>query len=141
MFYNYFKTEKCEFFCAPFDVRLLDNKKSTADDDIHTVVQPDLYVICDDSKIDEKGCLGSPDLIVEILSPGNTQKEMKHKFELYEQASVKGYWLIEPNDKVVLVYMLRDGKYIGLKPFTEGDKVASELFPNVNVDVSSLFLR
>ncbi|SOE22295.1 Endonuclease, Uma2 family (restriction endonuclease fold) [Spirosomataceae bacterium TFI 002] len=134
-----FDNEKCQLFHAPFDVRLLDSDKSTEDDNIYTVVQPDICVICDNAKIDEKGCVGAPDLIVEILSPGNTQKEMKHKFDLYEAAQVQEYWLVEPNDKVVLVYTLKNGKYIGLKPFTEGSVLKSELFPDLEVHVSSLF--
>jgi Uma2 family endonuclease len=134
-----FNIGKCQLFHAPFDVRLLDAQKSTIDEDIYTVVQPDICVICDESKIDEKGCIGAPDLIVEILSPGNTQKEMKHKFDLYEAAHVQEYWLVEPNDKVVLVYVLRNEKYIGLKPFTEDSMVNSELFPELEVHVSSLF--
>ena len=74
-----FKNLKCNLYAAPFDVRLLDKKKSKQDNHIFTVVQPDLCVICDENKLDDKGCIGAPDLIIEIQSPGNTKKEMKEK--------------------------------------------------------------
>ncbi|MEM7514039.1 MAG: Uma2 family endonuclease, partial [Bacteroidota bacterium] len=76
---NYFYKSTCQFFAAPFDVRLPQNGENE-NSKIYTVVQPDLCVICDPSKIDDRGCLGAPDLVVEILSPGNTQKEMNEKF-------------------------------------------------------------
>jgi Uma2 family endonuclease len=139
VFYNYFKKHKCQLFHAPFDVRLPDSQKSTSDKSIFTVVQPDLCIICDDSKLDERGGIGAPDLIVEILSPGNTTREMKNKFRLYEEAGVREYWLVEPNDRIVLVYVLRAGKYIGLQPFTEEDNVESEIFEGLLVPVNELF--
>src|SRR5690606_38432683 len=78
---NLFQAGPCQVFYAPFDVRLYDRKKYVkADKDIYTVVQPDLCVICDESKLDERGCLGAPDLVIEILSPGNSRREMKQKF-------------------------------------------------------------
>src|ERR1700733_7887807 len=80
----FLKGKKCKVFSAPFDVRLpVKNKKK--DDEINTVVQPDISVICDENKLDEKGCCGAPDLIVEILSPGNSKKEVRLKYELYEE--------------------------------------------------------
>ena len=80
IFYNYFRNHKCEFYVAPFDVRLVDTrKKSKKDEDISTVFQPDICVVCDPKKLDKKGCLGAPDFIIEILSPGNSKKEMKYK--------------------------------------------------------------
>src|SRR4051794_27582693 len=85
------KGSKCKVFHAPFDVRLpVKNRKK--DNEISTVVQPDICVICDETKLDERGCCGAPDLVVEILSPGNSRKEIRLKHELYEEAGVKEYW-------------------------------------------------
>lgn len=81
-----FEDQQCKLYIAPFDVRFPDK-----DGKIKNVVQPDLCVICDQNKLDEKGCLGAPDLVVEILSPGNTKKEMKYKYELYQEQGVKEY--------------------------------------------------
>ena len=104
-FYNYFQSYDCEAFFAPFDVRLYNRKKSLkASQEIYTVVQPDLCVICDLSKLDEQGCNGAPELVIEILSPGNSRHEMKDKFDLYQEAGVQEYWLVQPQEEVVLVY-------------------------------------
>ena len=100
-------------YFAPFDVRLLNKKLSTPDKDIFTVVQPDLCIICDEEKLDDRGCNGAPDLVVEILSPGNSKKEMGIKFGLYEEAGVKEYWIVEPTEKAVFVYYLLNEKLVG----------------------------
>ena len=125
----------CEIFHAPFDVRLPIPKagKDT------TVVQPDLCIICDKSKIDTRGCDGAPDLVVEILSPGNSRHEMDTKFKLYEESGVKEYWIVYPAERAIFVYTLQGGRYIGLRPFAEGMQVESPLFPQLKVDVSSVF--
>lgn len=136
---NFLAKNKCGLYSAPFDVRLINFKKSTEDKKVTTVVQPDLCIVCDKSKLDDKGCIGAPDLIIEILSPGNTEKEMGIKFDLYEENEVKEYWIIEPVDKTVFIYTLQNGKYIGLKPQTQLDKIASPLFPEMNFDVKTIF--
>ncbi|WP_042344549.1 Uma2 family endonuclease, partial [Capnocytophaga canis] len=94
LLWQFLRGKKCQLFSAPFDVRL--PKKEEKGDNIHTVVQPDLCIICDESKLDERGCIGAPDLIIEILSPGNSKKEMKNKFELYQESGVEEYWIVNP---------------------------------------------
>lgn len=142
---NAFYQHPCQAFAAPFDVRLFDRFKSPKfDGDVYTVVQPDLCVICDETKLDERGCLGVPDLIIEILSPGNTKKErcdvsLKNKFRLYEEAGVLEYWLVEPNDKAVFVYVMRNDEYIGLRPQTDDDTLISPTFPQLAVDLAEVF--
>ncbi len=137
--YNYFKGKSCQVFTAPFDVRLA--KISQAENEIFTVVQPDLCVICDPKKLDLRGCIGAPDLIIEILSPGNTTKEMKNKFEIYEEAGVEEYWLVEPNDKIVLSYVLVNGKFQGLAPVTEEDILKSIIFEGLEISVKDIFFE
>lgn len=138
-FGNYFKKHPCNLFAAPFDVRLTPLKKDK-NNKIYTVVQPDLCVICDDDKLDEHGCIGSPDLIIEILSPGNTRKEMKDKFEVYQENGVREYWLVEPNDRAVFVYVLNEqGKYIGLQPYTDEDIMTSAIFPDLAINLEEVF--
>lgn len=136
-FYLFFQEKQCKVFTAPFDVRI--PKQSIEDKEIYTVVQPDLCVICDISKIDEKGCLGAPDLVVEILSPGNSKKEMKNKFELYQEAGVEEYWIIDPDRENISIFILQDKKYIGLAPIVNGEKIKSHLFPNLEIDTSKIF--
>lgn len=137
---NYLQGKSCELYVAPFDVRLPDRKrKPRFDGDIYTVVQPDLCVICDPSKLDDRGCLGAPDLIIEILSPGNTKKEMDNKFRLYEEAGVQEYWVVEPADKFVLIYVLRDGEYVGLRPATEEYPINTTVLLGLTIDLSAIF--
>ncbi|MFT4092350.1 MAG: Uma2 family endonuclease [Niabella sp.] len=128
----------CQLFVAPFDVRLINHKKS-AESTVYTVVQPDLCVVCDAEKLDDKGCIGAPDLIVEILSPGNSKKEMDIKFDLYQENGVREYWMVDTTDSVVFVYVLENGKYIGLKPFTEDNVLQSAIFPELHFNVKDIF--
>ena len=134
---NFFLNTTCSLYVAPFDVRLV--KIKTNDTKVLTVVQPDLCVICDIDKLDEKGCNGAPDLIVEILSPGNSKKEMGIKFDLYEENGVKEYWIVEAAEKSIFIYTLQNEKFIGLKPLIEDDKMQSPLFPSLDFDVRDIF--
>ncbi|WP_395044595.1 Uma2 family endonuclease [Flavobacterium sp.] len=136
---RFFYKTNCKMYIAPFDVRLINFKESTDNNKIITVIQPDLCVICDRSKIDEKGCLGAPDLIIEILSPGNSKKEMDIKFDLYQENKVLEYWIVNPTDKTILIYVLKDDIYIGLKPFIEDSKLQSPTFPKLKFAVKKAF--
>ena len=134
-----FKSHSCQLFTAPFDVRLLDKKKSTSDKEVFTVIQPDLCVICDENKLDQRGAFGAPDLVIEILSPGNSKKEMKYKFDLYQEAGVLEYWIVNPTDKTCLIFVLREGIFVGLHPLIEEDKIASPLFPQLDFILEEIF--
>jgi Uma2 family endonuclease len=138
-FSSFFAIHSGELFFAPFDVRLLDAKKSTKDSDIFTVVQPDLIVICDPSKIDERGCIGAPDLVVEILSPGNSDKEMRQKYQLYEEAGVREYWIIHPTEKQLLTYVLENKIFVGKRPIVSDDIARSYIFPELKFPLIHLF--
>ena len=102
-------------------------------------MQPDLCVICDRSKVDIKGCLGSPDLVVEILSIGNSKKEMDIKFDLYQENKVLEYWIVDPFQKTILIYVLENDRYIGMKPYLVDSKIISPTFPNLKVSVKKIF--
>jgi Uma2 family endonuclease len=136
---RYFESKKCDIYHAPFDVRLTVFDK-TKDKEILTVVQPDICMICDEKKLDNRGCLGSPDLIVEIQSPGNTKREMKDKFELYEEAGVREYWIVDSVQNFVLIYYLNEaGKYIGTKPYSQEEIFNSVIFPELEIDLNKVF--
>ncbi len=136
-FYENFKRKPCAVFIAPFDVRL--SIKSAEKDT--TVVQPDLCIVCDENKLDERGCNGSPDLIVEIISPNNSKHDITTKFNLYKEAGVLEYWIVEPLDKILFVYSLKNNEYIGLPPQTEGEKIKSPLFPELNIELEDVFYK
>ena len=139
--WNYLHGKPCQVFSAPFDVRLPASQRSKSDQDITTVVQPDLCVVCDPSKIDERGCLGAPDWIIEILSRHTSAKDLNEKFEVYEEAGVREYWVVHPQEQTVLVYTLNQkGKYQGiLKPYVRTDKVSSSVLPGIAIDLSKVF--
>ena len=131
------RKKPCKVFIAPFDVRLV--RKSSDDKDIITVLQPDVCVICDVSKIDKKGCLGAPDIVVEVLSPGNSSKELKNKYEVYEEAGVKEYWIVSPQNQTFLIYTLLDGKFQLSPVKTVGDIVNSTVLAGFSIDLEELF--
>lgn len=140
-FYLNLKGLRCDAYAAPFDVRLLDKKKSVkANKDVLTVVQPDLCVICDKEKLDEKGCIGAPDLIIEILSTSNSKKEMRTKKALYEENEVKEYWIIDPTHETLLQYSLQDnGTYTPPQIFVNDEIVQSSIFATLTVNLSEIF--
>lgn len=130
-------TQSCRVFLAPFDVRF--PRKTTDDQDITTVLQPDICVVCDEAKLDKRGCIGAPDLIVEVLSPGNKAKELKNKYEIYEESGVKEYWLISPQDETLLIYTLVDGHYHASRLMTCGDTVSSTVLSGFSLDLTAMF--
>lgn len=138
IFRTYFKDKKCTVFLAPFDVRLPESGEM--DEDIETVVQPDLSVICDKTRIDRRGAKGAPDLIIEITSPGTAGKDMKRKLSLYEKHGVKEYWIIHTWEKVLELFTLDNrGNYGKPDFYTIEDKVAVKLFPGLMVDMQTVF--
>ena len=133
---------KCKIYTAPFDVRLPKDGE-TADDKIYNVVQPDICVICDESKLDEKGCIGAPDLVVEVNSPSTSKRDLNLKFFLYESSGVKEYWVVFPEAKAVTVFLLQpDGKYDDGTNYEviKGDtKVPVQTLEGLIIDLEELF--
>lgn len=140
---NFLHKHECHLFHAPIDVRLPLPSHRVTKDKIDTVVQPDLCVVCDKSKLDKQTCIGAPDLVVEILSPGNSKREMKEKFDLYEEAGVLEYWIIEPANKFVFVYILEEktGKYVQkyTPVLTEDETFESTVLEGLKVELKEVF--
>ncbi|WP_162340728.1 Uma2 family endonuclease [Cyclobacterium salsum] len=135
--YNFLEAKPCQVYDAPFDVRF--PKASKEDEKIHDVVQPDICVICDTEKLDDRGCIGAPDLIVEILSPSNSKTELKHKFELYESHGVREYWIIHSETQDLLIYSLINEKYVPSILFTSGHVVESKVIKGFKLDLEAFF--
>ena len=116
---NALNGSNCQPYLAPFDVRLprakeanqINEANSEGDADIDTVVQPDISVICDRSKLDDRGCCGAPDWIIEVLSPGTAGHDQIVKRSLYERVGVREFWLVHPLDRIVTMYVLENGSY------------------------------
>jgi Uma2 family endonuclease len=169
-FYNYLKGKSCRVFIAPFDVRLpVKNRKKNVpemrsekisafpakapmsvlsddpppaylDNEITTVVQPDVCIFCDPAKLDDRGACGAPDLAIETLSPGNRKDELRQKYEVYEEAGVKEYWIADPAKKAVLIFLLQpDGKFAIPAIYTAGDRLEAQCLPGFFINVTEIF--
>jgi Uma2 family endonuclease len=141
MLWNFFKKHECRVFNAPFDVRLEDSiKKANNAKNTITVVQPDICVICDINKLDDKGCIGAPDWIIEIVSPSTAERDLKVKKRLYEENGVREYWIVFPVEEFVQAFVLgENGKY-GDDKIEEKAKMASPtIFPNLNIELVGIF--
>jgi Uma2 family endonuclease len=126
----------CQVRVAPYDVRLqrsMDNSKIT------TVVQPDICIICNPDMIDERGCNGAPDMIIEILSPSNSKRDIKDKYELYEEAGVKEYWIVYPSEKSINVFLLVDGKYTLDGMYAEEGMVPVKTIDGLAINLEEIF--
>jgi Uma2 family endonuclease len=134
--FNFLKGKTCKVFPAPFDVILpLENDKGEP----HTVVQPDITVVCDPTKIEERGCNGVPDLVVEIISKSSVERDLHEKFGIYQECGVKEYWILHPNDKTLVIHTLEGGQYKPSKMLTRGDFARSTVLPGLEVDLTEVF--
>jgi len=138
---DYLINKKCEVFFAPSDVRLPNNKDKKSDKQIYTVVQPDLYIVCNPQKLDQQGCLGAPDMIIEIVSPKNADHDIKYKYKIYEKHGVTEYWIVNPNDENVNVFILDEKseyKLVGM--YAGDDKIPVNIFDGkLKVDLTKVF--
>jgi Uma2 family endonuclease len=133
--FQFLKGKACKVFPAPFDVIL-----SIANGIADTVVQPDITVVCDPSKITEQGCKGAPDLVVEIVSKSSVTRDLHEKYSIYEKAGVSEYWIVHPQDKTLVIFTLNEGKYNPSKPLTKGDIAMSKVLPGFTLDLNELFI-
>jgi Uma2 family endonuclease len=130
----FLKRKNCQVFFAPIDVYLptIDKK---------TIVQPDIIVVCEPKKIQLKGCVGAPDIVIEILSPGNSKKEMNDKFLLYEESGVKEYWVVFPEEQVVQIYELINGRFQSKKPLANGNILTTPILEGFELEIDEIFAR
>lgn len=136
----YLKGQKCQVYCAPFDVRL-PKKLDEIDEMIYNVVQPDVCVICDESKLDDAGCVGAPDLVVEILSPSTATKDLKNKFELYQENGVLEYWLVYSGEQIVEIYSLNENHYYGTsRKYCSDEIINSSVLTGFQLKVMEIFV-
>lgn len=134
---NYLQGKKCEVYPAPFAVRLFE-QSGDYPEDVDTMVEPDITVVCDPDKLDDIGCKGAPDLVMEILSPTTQRHDKFTKFNLYQRAGVQEYWIVDPASKSVQVFVL-DGKYYVAKDFgAVGDKIKVNVLENCTIDLSQV---
>ena len=134
---NWLKGNKCRVYMAPFDVRLAGAE--VLDTVIDKVVQPDIAVVCNPQKIDDRGCLGAPDMVIEILSPSTFKKDLGIKLALYESSGVKEYWVVHPLDETVMVFQLQKGQYGKPTVYSVPDEIPVGVFEDLIIPLESVF--
>jgi Uma2 family endonuclease len=141
LFRNYLINKNGKAYHAPSDVRLPKAKSKQTDKEIHTVVQPDFYVVCDLSKLDDRGCVGAPDLIIEIVSVGNSKRDIRDKFDIYQEHGVREYWIVNPNDENVSVFVLdENGKFRFSGMYAGDDQIPVNIFNgDLKIDLTEVF--
>ncbi|MFY7786293.1 MAG: Uma2 family endonuclease, partial [Thermoflexibacteraceae bacterium] len=107
--------------------------------EVFTIVQPDLCVVCDKSKLDTRGCNGSPDFIIEILSPSNSKVDLVDKYALYQLNGVTEYWIVFPQEKIVQQFVLTNEKYELHNVYDDKDIATSFLFPELQINLVDVF--
>jgi Uma2 family endonuclease len=134
MIYNYLEGKPCEVYPAPFAVRLFPQEDGSDD----TVVEPDITVVCDPSKLDDRGCNGAPDFIIEIISPSTARYDRIVKFNKYREAGVREYWIVDPEEKIISVYLLKDGQYMAVN-YDDTAVVPVTALPGCSIDLKNIF--
>ena len=127
----------CHVYASPFDVYLVHPGEDWRD--AKNIVEPDLCVICDKNKLHDHGCVGAPDLVIEILSPGTAAKDLGPKRDLYQEYGVHEYWVVHPRDQTVVIHTLENGKYRLLPILAAGNRIQSVTFPALSFDLSEVF--
>jgi Uma2 family endonuclease len=132
-FANYLHYKSCNVYITPIDVRL----NPEGDDD--TVVQPDLVVVCDESKEDDHGIVGAPDLVIEILSPSTASYDMGIKHDMYREAGVTEYWIVDPDEQSVRVYFRKENTDFSISKYGRGDSVPVGVLDGFQIDLKDVF--
>ncbi len=127
----------CRPYIALFDVRLPQSEQK--DEAINTVVQPDIVVVCDESKLDERGCRGAPDWIIEVLSPNTAVHDQIDKRDLYERHGVLEYWLVHPSDRILTIYCLDGDGYAAPRILATEGVASSCVLPELSIDWARVF--
>jgi len=133
-FYNYLWNKPCKAYQSPYDVRLFYEEDESDD----TVVQPDFVVVCDEKKRGTESCRGAPDFIIEVLSPPNTVIEMQRKFNLYRKAGVREYWVVDPENKGLTVYLFQNNRIL-TDTYGNEDIVPVTTFQGLNISLEQVF--
>jgi len=135
---DYLQGKKCRVYAAPFGVRLFEQDGDDPED-VDTMVEPDISVICDSSKLDDMGCKGAPDLVIEVLSPSTRRYDRMTKFGLYQRAGVRELWFVDPETKDVQTFVLDGGRYFVKDYGTAEDKLKVEVLEDCVIDLSTVF--
>lgn len=135
---EYLSGKTCEVNIAPFGVRLFE-KEGDRPEDVDTLVEPDISIVCDPAKLDDDGCKGAPDFIAEVLSPSNRRHDILTKFNLYQRAGVREYWLVDPEERTVQVFLLEGQHYVVKAVAGTGDRLKINVLEDCEIDLAEVF--
>lgn len=135
---NYLDGKTCRAYPAPFGVRLFE-RAGDRPENVDTIVEPDVSIVCDPRKLDELGCKGAPDMVAEVLSPSTQRHDRLVKYNLYQRAGVREYWIVDPENKTVQVSILEDGRYRLAEVYTAQDVAKVNVLDGCFVELSKLF--
>lgn len=134
---SYLRGKDCKVYVAPFDVVLIESNQN--EQDSKNVVQPDITVVCDKEKLDDKGCKGSPDMVIEVVSPSTVSQDYVKKLNIYEKYAIREYWIVNPKNNNVFVYKLDENKqYSEVKVYDIKDKIKVGIFDNLVIDLNKV---
>ena len=137
---NYLRDTPCEIFIGPLPVRLFE-KETDSPSNVSTVLIPDIWMVCDPGKLDDYGCKGAPDLIIEILSPSSRRHDRIVKLDLYQKAGVREYWVVNPEDRTVQVMLLKDSYLLPVEDYGREDMAKVNVLEDCAIDLSKVFLE
>lgn len=135
---NFLEGKKCKVYAAPFAVRLFE-EGGDAPEDVQTVFEPDISVVCDHSKLDKHGCKGAPDMVIEILSPSTARHDRLVKLNEYQRAGVREYWIVSPEEQTAQVYLLKDGLLYPSEVYGKGDVAKVNVLEGCFVELAKVF--
>jgi len=137
---NYLRGKSCKVYVAPFDVVLIE--KNEKEEDSMNVVQPDITIVCDKEKLDDKGCKGSPDMVIEVVSPSTVSQDYVKKLNLYEKYGIKEYWIVNHKNNNIFVYTLdNNGQYSEVQVYNIKDAISVGIFDKLVIDLKQIFME
>ena len=135
---NFLEGKRCKVLPAPFAVRLFEQADERPEE-VQTVVEPDLSVVCDSAKLDSRGCKGAPDLVVEVLSPSTQRHDRLVKLNLYQRAGVQEYWLVSPEERTVQVLLLQNGLLLPHELYGVQDVAKVNILDGCFIELNKVF--
>jgi Uma2 family endonuclease len=137
-FGTYLRGKECSVFGSPIDVCLFADQ-TTSNEKIKDWVQPDMVVVCDRNKINQQNIVGAPDLVIEILSPSTARNDRVVKFNNFQKAGVKEYWIVDPSNEYVEVFLLQNNRFISSGFYTKEDSIKVSILENLSINLKDIF--
>ncbi|WP_040205930.1 Uma2 family endonuclease [Neobacillus jeddahensis] len=137
-FGTYLRGKECSVYGSPIDVCLFADQ-TMSNEKIKDWVQPDIVVVCDRNKINHQNIVGAPDLAIEILSPSTARNDRVIKFNHYQKAGVREYWIVDPSNEFVEVFLLQNNRFISSGFYTKEDSIKVNILEDLTLSLKHIF--